>query len=194
MDIVELHRAASERFGSLVRAVRPEQWSDPTPCAEWTVRDLVGHLVYENLWTVPLLSGATLEEVGDRFEGDVLGGDPVGAYTDAASAAIAAVAADGALDGTVHLSYGPESALEYTWQLFTDHLVHGWDLARAIGADETIPAPLVRACSLWFASHEDLYRSAGAVGPRIPLPREDADEQARLLAAFGRDSSRVFAS
>lgn len=192
MDITDLHRRASARFGDHVRAVRPDQWDAPTPCSEWTVRDLVNHLVYENLWTVPLLAGSTIEEVGDQFEGDEVGDDPAAAYESASEAAVAAITANGALDGTVHLSYGDEAALEYTWQLFTDHLVHGWDLARAIGADDRLDPELVQACALWFARHEDDYRAAGAIGPRPDVT--PGDDQARLLAAFGRTAADVSVS
>jgi uncharacterized protein (TIGR03086 family) len=70
-------------------------------------------------------------------------------------------------------------------QLFADHLVHGWDLARAIGADERLDPELVDACARWFTEMEDGYRSSGAIGPRPEAP-PGADPQTRLLAAFGR--------
>jgi hypothetical protein len=70
-------------------------------------------------------------------------------------------------------------------QLFADHLIHGWDLARAIGGDERLDPELVDACARWFEANEEGYRSAGAVGPR-PETSPGADAQAALLAAFGR--------
>jgi uncharacterized protein (TIGR03086 family) len=85
----------------------------------------------------------------------------------------------------VDLSSGPTPAREYVSQLFADHLVHAWDLARAIGADERLDPELVAACADWFASMEELYRSIGAIGPRPEIP-PGADAQATLLAAFGR--------
>jgi len=84
--------SAMAEFDRRVRAVRPEQWHNPTPCTEWDVRALVNHLVAEQLWAPLLLDGATVEDVGDRFDGDQLGADPVAAW---ASAAAAAVTADG---------------------------------------------------------------------------------------------------
>src|SRR2546428_95223 len=165
--------------------IRDDQWSLPTPCIDWDVRALVNHLVYENLWTVPLMEGRTVEEVGDRFEGDVLGGDPKGTYASAAARAVAAVHDEGAMERTVHLSFGDFSGSEYGMQLFADHLVHAWDLARAVGADERLDPELVDACVPWFASMEEPYRAAGAIGPR-PEVGSDADAQGRLLAMFGR--------
>ena len=57
------------------------------------MRDLANHVTNENLWTVPLMEGATIEEVGDRFDGDVLGDDPIGSALAAARAAITSMAA-----------------------------------------------------------------------------------------------------
>ena len=60
---------------------------------KWTVRDLANHVTNENLWTVPLIKGSTMDEVGDRFDGDVLGDDPIGSALAAARAAVTAMAA-----------------------------------------------------------------------------------------------------
>ncbi|HEY7431331.1 MAG TPA: TIGR03086 family metal-binding protein [Streptosporangiaceae bacterium] len=185
MDIANLYQRACDRFGDYTGMVRPGQWDGPTPCTGWDVRTLVNHLVYEDLWAPPLLAGATMAEVGDRFDGDLLGTDPAGAYSQAAAAAVAAARDRAALQRTVHLSFGDVPGEEYVWQLFGDHLIHGWDLARAIGADEHLDPELVAACAGWFAPYEDAYRQAGAIGPRPDLPG-DAGPQARLLAAFGR--------
>ena len=186
-DQAALHRRAVEEFGARVNAVAGDQWELPTPCSDWKVRQLVNHLVYENRWTVPLMGGSTLAEVGDRYEGDLLGDDPKGAWEAASAEAVAAVQAEGALERVVDLSSGPTPAVDYVWQLFADHLVHAWDLARAIGADERLDPELVEACAGWFAAREELYRSIGAVGPRAETP-PDADAQTRLLAAFGRSA------
>lgn len=193
MNVAELHRRACERFGDHVRAVHPDQWVTPTPCADWNVRELVNHVTGEDLWTAPLMAGATIAEVGNKFDGDVVGDEPAAAYLRAADEAVAAVSAKGALERTVHLSFGDCPGSEYAMQLFADHLVHGWDLAHAIGADERLDPELVQACAEWFAANEEGYRSSGAIGPRPQIPA-DADPQTALLAAFGRNASTVASS
>ena len=184
-DQAALHRRAVGEFDARVRAVGDDQWELPTPCSDWNVRQLVNHLVYEDRWTVPLMEGTTLAEVGDRYEGDLLGDEPRKAWAESSAEAVAAVQADGALERTVHLSSGPTPATEYVSQLFADHLIHAWDLARAIGADERLDAGLVASCATWFEAVEDAYRSAGAIAARPPVPG-DADAQTVLLARFGR--------
>jgi uncharacterized protein (TIGR03086 family) len=184
-DQGELHRRAVEEFDARVRAVGDDQWELPTPCSDWNVRQLVNHLVYENRWTVPLMGGATIAEVGDRYEGDLLGDDPKGAWDESSKEAVQSVLADGALERVVDLSSGPTPAREYVSQLFADHLIHAWDLARAVGADERLDPGLVDACAAWFASMEATYRTIGAIGDRPETP-PGADAQTTLLAAFGR--------
>jgi uncharacterized protein (TIGR03086 family) len=185
-DVAALHRRAVAGFGARVEAVQAGDWAKATPCSEWDVRALVNHLVNEELWTPELFAGRTIAEVGDRFDGDLLGDDPKGAWASASGAAVAAVAEAGALDRIVHLSFGDFPGHVYAMQLFADHLIHTWDLARGIGGDERLDPELVEACSAWFdAGTEQAFRGAGAIGPRVDLP-DGADAQARLLARFGR--------
>jgi uncharacterized protein (TIGR03086 family) len=184
MDVVELHRRAVEEFVRQVAAVQADQWGDPTPCPDWDVRMLVNHVVGEERWTVPLMAGRTLEEVGDSLDGDLLGDDPALVAADAARAAQDAVTEPVLRGGTVQLSYGEESAAEYAYQLAADHLVHGWDLAVAIGAEARLDPDVVTAVASWFKDREDLYRGGGAIGPRLEGFSTPTDS---LLAAFGRN-------
>ena len=185
MDVNELHRRALEGFAALVERVPGDRWDAPTPCAAWTVRDIVNHLVNEQRWTAPMFAGATIEEVGDRFDGDLLGADPVGAVRAAAAEAIAAVAQPGALARTAHLSFGDTSTEEYARQLSADHLIHSWDLAKGAGLPDRLDPELVAEVAAWFADHEPLYRSTDVIGPRVTTDSDDPQD--RLIAAFGRD-------
>lgn len=186
-QLLDRHREAIAFFGSRVHAVRPDQWDLPTPCAEWSVRDLVGHLAVEQLWVPPLVAeGRTIADVGDAFDGDVLGADPVGVWESAQAAAVAAFAGPGALDGTVHLSYGKTPAAAYCSQMVADAVVHAWDLSRAIGADERLPDALVDAAAREFGGYADeLPRSMFDAPVTVPA---EADAQTRLLAMLGRSA------
>lgn len=187
MDVPAMFRAAVAEFGSRVQHIGDHQWEAATPDDGWAVRDLVNHIVSEDLWAPPLLAGSSIAEVGDRFDGDVLGADPKAAWAAASADAVRAVEADGAMGRIVHLSFGDFPGSEYARQLFADHLIHAWDLARAIGADERLDTGLVTSCATWFEAVEDAYRSAGAIAARPPVPG-DADAQTLLLARFGRQA------
>jgi uncharacterized protein (TIGR03086 family) len=185
MDLNTMYRRTLECWAIRVNAVRPDQWVDPTPCRDWSVRDLVNHVVGEDLWTVPLMRGETIAEVGSRFDGDVLGEDPITAALRAAAEAEAVVAQTLPSGGTVQLSYGEEQMAEYVHQLAADHLLHTWDLAAATGGDTHLDVGLVAEVARWFSDREDAYRSAGVIGPRAMLT---GDPQADLLARAGRSA------
>ena len=172
---------AMEQFGQKVHAIRDEQWSGPTPCSEWSVRDLVNHLVYESLWAPDLLAGMTVAAVGDRYDGDNLGTDPVGAWDGAAAAAVAAFSTENALTTTVDSSSGPLAGSDYLGQIFLDVVIHGWDLARGIGAADTIEArfadPALRRGRSEGVRHEDVGRVRRRGG--TARGRRHPDEAAR---------------
>ena len=184
MDLDTLYRRTVDTWVDRVNTVGDHQWGGQTPCRDWSVRDLTNHVVGEDLWTAPLMRGSTIGEVGDRFDGDLLGDDPIRTALAAATDATRAVAETLPSHGTVHLSYGEEQMDEYVHQLAADHLVHGWDLAVATGGDTGLDPELVAAVASWFAEREDLYRQAGAIGERA---ESTGDPQGDLLAAFGRD-------
>lgn len=181
---IDMYRRSIEEFGQRVMAIGAADWSRPTPCSEWSVRDLVRHLVYEELWAPPLLAGATVAEIGDRFEGDILGDDPQAAWKEAAAAASAAGTSE-VLDRTVHLSFGDFPGREYLGQLTADHVIHAWDLARGIGAHERLDPKLVEFVDAFMAPQVDQWRDAGVFAAAVPVSG-DADLQAKLLAATGR--------
>jgi uncharacterized protein (TIGR03086 family) len=184
VDLQDIYRRAGAGFAARVHRVGG-RWADPTPLPGWDVRALVHHLVEEQRWAVPLLAGATIQQVGDQLGGDLLGDDPVAAFDAAAAAAMAAVQAEGALEGTVHLSFGDCPGREYVMQLAADHLVHTWDLDRALGVDEPLDPAAVAAVRAWFGEHEPAYRQAGLIGPRVEVG-PGAGALAELLGMFGR--------
>ena len=184
MDIANVHSRSVAEFLARLEAAG-DLGTGRTPCTDWDVRELVNHVVAEDLWTVPLMGGATVEEVGDQFDGDVLGDDPLGIARAAAESAVEATARALAVDSIVHLSFGDTPAEEYAYQLAADHLIHGWDLAVATGGDRWLDPELVEAMAGWFAEREDLYRSAGAIGERPPDGASTAPQD-QLLRAFGR--------
>lgn len=164
-ELLAAHAAALDLFGRRVHDILDDQWDHPTPCTDWNVRDLVAHLVSEQLWAPPLLAGETMESVGDALDGDLLGEDPVGAWEAAARGAREAFAAPGALDRTVELSYGPSDADHYCGQMTTDLIIHAWDLARGIGATEHLPAELVAFADRETAPYADDLSGSGVFAP-----------------------------
>jgi uncharacterized protein (TIGR03086 family) len=184
-DVQDLYRKANEQFGAKVEAIAEGQWHDPTPCTEWDVRALVNHLVSENAWIPSLLAGRTIADVGSSLDGDLLGEDPKHVWRSGAEEAGRAVDVDGAMDATVHISRGEVPGAEYVFEVLADLTIHGWDLARAIGADEAIDPELLDAVYPYYEPLVDLLKASGAFGPVVEAP-PGADRQTRLLAMLGR--------
>jgi uncharacterized protein (TIGR03086 family) len=187
-DLIELHCRCGQRFAALVAGVRRGQWHDGTPCSQWDVRTLVHHLLYEQRWVPPLLEGLTIEQVADRFEGDLMGEDASawpGLLASSIAEAHAAVAQPGALDRTVHLSFGEASGREYVIQLTADLAIHAWDLARATGQDYTLDPRVVALLLPWTEANASLLTASGMFGSRIEAG-PDAPDDVRLLGLLGR--------
>ena len=184
-QMAELHRRACEQVSTRVDLVRDDQWELPTPCTEWNVHHLLGHLVSGTSWVAPLVDGLTISEVGDRFDGDLLGDDPLGAWRRAAGAAVDACAEEGAMQRLVHLSSGDAPAADYVAERILDLVMHAWDVARAIGADERLDPELVDVARKVLAEKADLWRRHGALGPAVETA-PGADPQTLLLAESGR--------
>src|SRR5215472_9730570 len=131
LDLPAVHARAVQHTQSIVDAVGAGQLHEPTPCTGWDVTQLAHHVVYGNLWVTPLVNGETIEQVGDRFEGDILSDSIADAYRTSGRTAIEAFNAPGAMDAPCAVSYGPVPGHVYCGHRLVDVFVHGWDLAKA---------------------------------------------------------------
>src|SRR5436190_8946676 len=184
-DLEVLFERATGGFGRHVHSIVEGQWHDPTPCTDWDVRMLVNHVTVEQLWVPPLAQGASVADVGNRLDGDQLGHDPRATWDAAVSASLAAFGAPGALDTTVSLSSGEKATAEYCWEMTTDALIHSWDLARGIGADESLDVELVELVYERTLPIAEQLQETGLFAPPVPVP-DDVSLQTKLLALFGR--------
>src|SRR5947207_803915 len=184
-DIAELHAQALDQTGRVIAGIKPGQWHADTPCDGWDVHALLNHLVAGNLWAAELGAGATIEGVGDRLDGDVLGADPAAAYAASAAAAAATFRRPGALDAPCAVSYGPVPGSVYAGHRFIDVFIHGWDLAAATGQDPALDPGLMQSCRQILEPQLGLFRAAGALAGPLPAP-PGATGQTRFLAMLGR--------
>jgi len=184
------HRRAA-RFEALVVAVDPARWDDPSPCADWRARDVVGHLVD--------MHAAMLRPIGrDLSPAPSADDDPVAAFR-AARADVAAVLADpGLAAAECDTPMGPMTLSAHVDGVVSADLVlHGWDLARAAGLDDTIEADEIER--LWPTIHaipdemripEHFGPGIVVFGPEVPVPAT-ASKQDQVLGKVGRDPAWV---
>jgi uncharacterized protein (TIGR03086 family) len=184
-SITELHAQALETTGRIVRGIAADRWHASTPCPGWDARALVSHLVSGNLWAAELAAGGTIESVGSRLDGDLLGSDPAGSYDASGKVAAEAFRRPGTLDAPCAVSYGPVPGSVYAGHRFFDVFIHGWDLAAATGQDTRLDAGLMQACQEVIEPQIEAFRGAGALAGPLPVP-PGASAQARFLAMLGR--------
>ena len=173
----QAHAAALAPLTSVVDAVTG--WDAPSPCAGWTARDVLDHLVATQRDFLTQHGAAPGPEVA-------LADDPAGAWR-AHSAAVADLLADDAVVGTTFDGFfGPTTVGEafvayYVW----DMVVHRWDLARATGADPALSDAELDQVDGGADGFGPALHMDGICGPALDVPA-DADRLTRVLARVGR--------
>jgi uncharacterized protein (TIGR03086 family) len=190
VDALDALDASTERVVELVGQVGPEQWNNPTPCTEWNVKTLVGHLIAGSQGYCDLLKGAPATKFRSMMErqGEAVGTDPVATYKSAVRSVRAAFAEPGVLERTVHHPVGDIPGSRLLAQLITDSVVHSWDLATAIGVDAGLDEQLVELVYGFLAPRAQsgaLYTTGWVAAPTRPLP-EGATVLERLIHLAGR--------
>src|SRR3954447_7398773 len=185
VDLPEVHARALDHTHRSVAGVGDDQWDLVSDCGDWTVRELVNHVVTGNYWAAELGSGLTIEAVGDRLDRAGLGTQPARAADDSSPGAAPVFRAPGAMDKPCAVSYGPVPGSVYCGHRFVDVLIHGWDVATSTGQDTTLDPELVDACLAVVEPQLDMLVGSGAFGTPLEVS-EDANPQTRLLAMLGR--------
>jgi uncharacterized protein (TIGR03086 family) len=163
--------------------VRDDQWTDPTPCTEWNVRDLVSHHVVGNYAFASILHGerpaAPQEMLGP-------GRDLLSAYRDSAAAVLGAFRQPGVLERLFTVPFGTVPGMVALHLRITEALVHGWDLARATGQAADFPDDLAEE-ELAFSRAKlgDVPAGRSPFAPPQPVA-DDAPVIDRLAACLGR--------
>jgi uncharacterized protein (TIGR03086 family) len=187
---VELLVVAVDEFARRLRLVGPDDWRRPTPCSEWDVRALVNHVVGGNRRYEMLLHGAPSEEVEATRAVDHVGNDARASFAETADAVVACFQEDGALERIAHHVTGDRTGLELLSMRILDVAIHGWDLAHALEADETLDEDVVAFLLTYTAGLTlDVRQRAFAVAD-VDVAR-DASPQDQLLHRLGRHPNVV---
>ncbi|GLW90170.1 TIGR03086 family metal-binding protein [Actinokineospora globicatena] len=179
--------AARAEFHRRLLHLTPDNSGAATPCPEWTALDLVNHVVAGDRMAADLLDGATAEAAVATLRAQWLGDDPLAAFTSAGTDLDRAIAVPGALDAIVPHPVGPVPGHQAVTFRVTEHLVHAWDLARALDLDDTLDPELVE--HTWETLH-GMAAVIGTLGIFGTGPSGTLDEtsplQDRLLDLLGR--------
>ena len=166
-------------FTSRVGGVASRQWSSPTPCPDWTVQDLIAHVVGVQRAVMARLDDA--ESVAVDPDGDL-----PAQWREASDAVGEALGDDARASKVVGGMFGEQSFESLVGRMVcADLLVHSWDLARATNQDETLDPAAVSKAAAFLAPLDEAMRAPGGFAARIE-PSTEADDQTRLLNFCGR--------
>jgi hypothetical protein len=183
---------ADRALENVVKQIKPEQWDlkvpdDMSPRQPGsTLRQIVNYHAYDEAFVPETLAGKTIAEVGDKYDGDLLGDDPAAGFSRIVDATVAVVEKFTDFDKNVHLSYGDFPAGEYLKHITSFRGFRAYDIAKFIGAGTKLPDDLVQGMWDEFAPEIEQWRAMGVFGPAVQVP-ETADLQSRLLGLAGRN-------
>jgi len=176
-----------------VDAIPDDGWDGATPATEWTVTELVEHVVDEHRWVPPLVHGHDLQTAEQIVNGSKStrndperGLDLKAEWHDVASGSAQAFGEPDALQRQVTLSRGPTPCPQYLDEMIFDLVVHGWDLGQAIGYPEPIPEELAAPVYEAVQNMGDLSSFGDMFAPAVSVP-QDASTLDKLVAHTGRN-------
>lgn len=192
-DPIAVFEQAARCVQSIMSGIRQAQADDATPCTEWNVRQVMNHIIGGAEVLAGSLEGNIPQGVGgvspnSSYSGETDVSRLAQAYAGETARAAAAARRPGAMNAST--PGGMMTAHQFLVAMATDHIIHGWDLARATGQDDTLDADVVQVAYGMMTSPEgsmfvEMGRQMGFVGPAVGVS-DDASIQDKLLAHMGR--------
>jgi uncharacterized protein (TIGR03086 family) len=173
--------AALANTARILRGVRDDQWSLPTPCAKWDVRAVANHTSFV---AETFAQAARGRPPASERDADILGDTPVATFQRLAAASVTAWRERGT-DGTITIPFGEVPATAALRIQTVDTFVHGWDLARATGQQPQLDDGLGADLLEFTRSLIPESPRPDAFGP-VVVVGDDALGADRLLAYTGR--------
>lgn len=178
-----------EGFAAAVEAVEPHHWERPSPCSEWSVWEVINHVVAGEHFTAEVLGGASLVAAVEAQVGlDPQNPDLVSQVVDAS--AVALVAFEGSLDRTVEHRVGTITARRMLGFRIIDELGHTWDVATATGRSAELDVDaLAIGTEIALAERTTLERSPNFATSPDDRGTPVGDQLTVFLHAIGRVGS-----
>jgi uncharacterized protein (TIGR03086 family) len=179
-DVQSRYRQVAAGFDAAVEAASPDKWQAQTPCSEWVARDVVAHIVQGHQGVVAGVRGGDSKPLGDDEE-------PQRAWDEVSRQVVEITGDSEAMAMEIDGPTGLTPAGQIIDQFVTmDLLVHTWDLARAVGADEQLDEDAVRRAYEVLKPMDAMIRRPGVFGPKLDPP-PGADLQVEFLSFLGRE-------
>ena len=188
MEPYEAFEAAIKSTRGVIANVSADQYSSPTPCSEWNVRQLLNHVLGTCALGTGLFRDAPPEVPmvpGGLPDVDMVGADMLAAYDCGADKLLTAVRAPGALERPHQTPLGEMPAAGLAGFTTLDILVHGWDLARATSQKTALPQDIAEHVLGFARMALPPDNRPPSVGTPIAIS-ESAPATDQLVAFLGR--------
>jgi len=180
-EVQDRYRLVSNGFDAAVSAVTPDKWEIQSPCDQWKARDVVAHVVAGHRSVIAGVRGVESTPLGADE-------DPKRAWAEAHRTMEEITADQETLAKEIDGPTGKMPVGEIIGRFVTmDLLVHTWDLARTVGADESLDEGSVRRAYEAMKPMDAMIRRPGVFGPKLEPP-QGADLQTEFLNFLGRQA------
>ena len=177
MDVLDELDQLGPVLGAVVGGIRADQLDNPTPCAKFTVRGVLDHMI----------GGATMFSAAFRGvePGQADTTDVLATFGPTLTELADAMHSPGALDRTIQAPFGEVPGTDFARFVVLDGLLHGWDLATATGQPYEPPDSLVAEVEAFAPQAVEPLRDGDTFGPALEPPASATPIQ-RLAAFTGR--------
>ena len=183
---LRLYHAGLYSMNAVVVRVDPTRWDEPSMCADWTCREVLGHVIWQARALAARASDG--EPPAEQPEVEVAGDDPLANWIKARDRVLLALDQPGVVNREVAGPFGPMT-VDFGLRLgASDTYTHSWDIGAAIDVDPHLDPGVAAAILPGLQAAGDGLRQPGLLGPEIDVP-DDADIVTRFLAYCGRHPS-----
>mgnify|MGYP001825668548 CR=1 FL=1 len=181
---LRLYHGAIYGLDGVVRRMAADDWDKPSKCAEWSCREVIGHVT----WLTRRLAGAvgSGEALPEMPEAEVAGEDPLASWTTARDLVLVGLDRPGALASLTDSPFG-EAPIDTMLRISaSDAYTHTWDIGAAVGIDPALDPAIAEAILPGLIQFGDNLRQPGLMGPEVEVPA-DASVVDRYLGFVGRN-------
>jgi uncharacterized protein (TIGR03086 family) len=180
-EVSKRYSTVAAGFSDRVEGTPSDRWSAPSPCTEWTARDVLVHVINTHRRVLSTVDESQPQEVNAADDLALL-------WAEVSADMTAAVEDPERSQKTVAGMFGEQPFESLVGRLLcADTLIHTWDLARATGQDDQLDSEAVAKAMEFLTPIDDAIRRPGGFAAKI-APPPDADAQTCLMAFCGRQA------